>query len=94
LHVRLVFVPLPHLLVHELLLTVLPAVLRFLCARSVTAWGRLLALTEEALQPHCTHDPIDLGEDQQTAAAEGNLHLGIKKTQRDSGCLTWVFPSY
>ena len=50
--VRLVLVPLPLLLVHELFLTILAAVLLFLCARSVTAWGRILTLTEEALQPH------------------------------------------
>jgi hypothetical protein len=52
LDVRLVLVPLPRLLVHELFLTILAAVLLFLCARSVTAWGRLLTLAEEALQPH------------------------------------------
>jgi hypothetical protein len=52
LHVRLVFVPLPHLLVHELFLTVLPTVLLFRCARSVIDWGLLLTLAEEALQPH------------------------------------------
>jgi hypothetical protein len=58
LHVRLVFVPLTHLLVHELFLTVLSAVLLFLCARSVTDWGLLLTLAEEALQPHCKRDSI------------------------------------
>jgi hypothetical protein len=58
LRVRLVFIPLPRLLFHELFLTILPALLRFLCARSVTAWGRLIDFAEEALKPHCKHDAI------------------------------------
>ena len=53
LHARLVFVPLPHLLVHEVFQAVLPVLLRFLSARSVTAWGHILTSAEEALQPHC-----------------------------------------
>ena len=57
-HVRLVFVPLPHLLVHEVFQAVLPVLLRFLSARSVTAWGHILTSAEEALQPHCKRDPI------------------------------------
>ena len=58
LHARLVFVPLPHLLVHEVFQAVLPVLLRFLSARSVTAWGHILTSAEEALQPHCKRDPI------------------------------------
>jgi hypothetical protein len=52
LHARLVLVPLPHLLVHEILLRVLPALLLFLGARSLTPWGRLFTSAEQALQPH------------------------------------------
>ena len=50
--------PLPRLLVHEVFLAVLPALLRFLSARSTTAWGHILTSAEEALQPHCTGDLI------------------------------------
>jgi hypothetical protein len=49
---RLVLVPLPRLLVHEILLRVLPALLLFLGARSLTPWGRLFTSAEQALQPH------------------------------------------
>src|SRR6187549_1893198 len=52
LHARVVFVPLPLLLVHEILLRVLPALLLFLGARSLTPWGRLFTSAEQALQPH------------------------------------------
>jgi hypothetical protein len=55
---RLVLVPLPHLLVHEVFLAVFPALLRFLSARTVTACGRILSSAKEALQPHGRRDQI------------------------------------
>jgi len=56
--VRLVFVPLPNLLVHEVFQAVLPVLLRFLSARSATARGHILTSAEEALQPHRKRDSI------------------------------------
>ena len=49
---RLVLVPLPRLLVHEILLRVLPALLLFPGALNLTPWGRLFTSPEQALQPH------------------------------------------
>jgi hypothetical protein len=93
LHVRLVLVPLPHLLVHELLLAVLPALLRFLFSRSATASGHLLTFPEEALQPHLHASILSPWERVSgSLPAEGNPPRN-GKTQGDRECLTWVFSS-
>jgi hypothetical protein len=58
LHVRLVVVPLLHLLVQELLLVVLPVLLLFLCARSLAPGDAFSPLPNRRFSHIYKRDPI------------------------------------